>query len=331
MDYFSISGAWRHGLRFFSDRIGQHALILIVIGLIPAYGAQLLIGGGQSSGGSPGPLLISQAGWGAMPAGGIAAVLLPLLGYVLQTGSYFASWRRGFARAESLGLAIGYGLIAGLVAIGLCVALLAVGAVGAASMGWTGAWLMAVVLLLIPLALACAAFYTLFAALLATAVALALVLAMIAGAITGQVGLAATLTGGSGMITVVLLVMSVVLLWLAARFSCTTSIMAERRSFNPIAAIRESWRLTLEDQLAIVRYLALIALTLALVIFGLAAAAGVGMAAFVEGGAVPENEQALGVAIGIAIGIPLAFLAVLVPAGIYRELNRASAAAEVFA
>jgi|GEM_PF-1649154 len=331
MDYFSIRGAWGHGLRFLSDRIGQHALILIGMGLIPAYGAQLLVGEQSSGGPGPGPLLISQTGWSAMPAGGAAAIILILLGYMLQTGSYFASWRRGFARADSLGSAIGYGLLAGLVAIGVCVALAAIGAVAAASMGWTGAWLMAVVLMLIPLALACAAFYTLFAALLATAVALALVLAMIAGAITGQVGLAATMTGGSGMITVVLLVMSVVLLWLAARCSCTTSIMAERRSFNPIAAIRESWRLTLEDQLAIVRYLALVALALALVIFGLAAAAGVGAAAFVEGGAVPENSQVLGAAIGIAAGIPLAFLAVMVPAGIYRELNQASLTAEVFA
>jgi hypothetical protein len=331
MDYFSISGAWSHGLRFFSDRIGQHALILIGMGLIPAYGAQLLIGG-QSSGG-PGleRLRIAETGWSAMPPGGAVAILLILLGYVLQTGSYFASWRRGFAGADSLGATIGYGLLAGLTAMGVGVALVAVGAVGAASMGWSGAWLMAVVLLLIPLALACAAFYTLFAALLATAVALALVLAMIVGAITGEVGLAATLTGGSGMITVVLLVMSVVLLWLAARFSCTTSIMAERRSFNPIAAVRLSWQLTLEDQWAIVRYLALIAVVLALVIFGAAALVGVGAAALLEGGAMPAGGEALGIAIGIAIGIPLAFLAVLVPAGIYRELNRASAAAEVFA
>jgi hypothetical protein len=330
MDYFSIRGAWSHGLGFLSDRIGQHALILIGMGLIPAYGAQLLIMG-ESSGSTGRPLLIAEYGWSAMPAGGTAAILLTLLGYILQTGSYFASWRRGFARAESLGGAIGYGLLAGLLAIGVCVALVAVGAVGAASMGWSGAWLMAVFMILIPLALACAAFYTLFAALIATAVALALVLAMIAGAITGEVGLAATITGGSGMITVVLLVMSVVLLWLAARFSCTTSIMAERRSFNPFAAVRSSWQLTLEDQWAIVRYLALIAVVLALVIFGAAAVAGVGAAALLESGAMPSGGEALAVAIGIAVGIPLAFLAVLVPAGIYRELNQASAAAEVFA
>jgi hypothetical protein len=330
MEYFSIRSAWAHGLRFISDRIGQHALILIGMGLIPASGAQFLAIG-QSSGSQESQLLIAQTGWSAVPAGGISVILLTLLGYTLQSASYFASWRRGFAGADSLGATIGYGLLAALVAIGACVALVAVGAVGAASMGWSGAWLMAVILVLIPLALASAAFYTLFAALLATAVALALVLAMIVGAITGEVGLAATITGGSGMITVVLLVMSVVLLWLAARFSCTTAIMAERRSFNPFAAVRLSWQLTLEDQWAIVRYLALIAVVLALVIFGLAAVAGVGAAAYLEGEAMASGGQVLGVVIGLAAGIPLAFLAVLVPAGIYRELNQASAAAEVFA
>jgi len=255
-----------------------------------------------------------------------------LLGYVFQTGSYFASWRLGFHREASPVDAIGYGALAGFTAIATGVALVAVGAVAAVSIGWSGAWLMAAFLILIPLAIAVAAFYTLFAALVATGLALALVLAMIAGAITGEVGLAATMVGGSGMIVVVLLVMSVVMLWLAARFSCATSIMAERRSFNLIAAIRLSWRMTLEDQWAITRYLALIGAALALAIIALAAAGGVGVAAFVEaGGAAPGRSQALGVLIALIVGAPMAILAALVPAGLYRELNQASTAAEVFA
>jgi hypothetical protein len=328
MDYFSIRGAWGHGLRFFSGKLALHALILIGLGLIPFYVLQVAIGG--RTGDLP-PGLFGETGVGAMRAAGGAASVVGLIGYILQTSSYFASWRVGLSRAASPGGAIGYGLLAGLLAMAVCVGLVAVGAVAAVSMGWSGAWLMAVFLILIPLAFAVAAFYTLIAALLSTGLALALVLAMIIGAVTGEVGLAATMVGGSGMIVVVLLVMSLVMLWLAARFSCATSIMADRRSFNPIAAIRLSWQLTLEDQWAIVRYLALIAVTLAIVIVGLATAAGVGAAAFAGGGAMPDAGPTAGIVAGFVVGIPLAFLAVLVPAGIYRELNRASAAAEVFA
>ena len=147
----------------------------------------------------------------------------------------------------------------------------------------------------------------------------------------GNIGFAATLVGGSGLIAVVLLVMSAILLWLAARFSCTTSLMAERRSFNMIAAMRESWRLTLDEQWVIVRYLALIAFALALLLVGGAALAGVGVSAFVEGGALPEGESVAGALIGMAVGLPLAFLSVMVPAGIYRELDQGAMTAEVFA
>ena len=328
MDYFSIRGAWGHGLGFFSGRLRLHALVLIGIGLIPAYALQFAVG---SQPGDLPPELFGAMGPGGSPVTGVAGGVTVILGYIFQTGSYFASWRLGLSREASPADAIGYGMLAGFMAIAACVALVAVGVVGAVSIGWSGAWLVAAFLILIPLAIAMAAFYTLFAALLATGAALVLVLAMIVGAITGEVGLAATMTGGSGMITVVLLVMSVILLWLAARFSCATSIMAERRGFNLIAAIRLSWQLTLEDQWAITRYLAMIAAVLAVIILLLAAAAGVGAAAFVEaGGEVPARSQALGILIALILGVPLAFLAVMIPAGIYRDLNRASTAAEVF-
>lgn len=328
MDLFSGRGAWAYGLRFLSGRMLQHAIILIGLGILPAYILQYAVAG--RLGGPPTSAIMSQSGLGAMPAAGAMAVLVMVVAYVLQTGSYFSSWRRGFNRDDTLGAILGYGLLAGLLAMAVGVALVAVAVVVAGQIGSSGAWLVATFVLLIPLAAAFAVFFTLYAALVATGLALALVLSMVIGAATGEVGLAATMVGGSGMIAVVLLVMSVVMLWLAARFSCVTPMMAERRSFNLIAAIRESWRLTWDEQWAIVRYLALISFVLAIVIFALAAAAGLGASALVEGNAMPEGQAAATI-VGFAVSLPLAFLAVLVPAGIYRELNQASTTAAVFA
>jgi hypothetical protein len=114
------------------------------------------------------------------------------------------------------------------------------------------------------------------------------------------------------------------------RFSCTTSLMADWKSYNVFAAMRESWRLTLEDQWAILRYIVLIAFILVAIVFGIAALAGIGAAAFLQGNAGPLGQVAA-IALGLAFGIPLAFLTVLLPAGIYRELTRSTLAAEVFA
>jgi len=266
-----------------------------------------------------------------MPWQGVAAGLVTALGLVLQTASYFASWRRGLCPNRSLGGAIGFGLLAGLMVALVFVALIAAATLAAGQIGAAGAWLLGILVFLIPLATAFAIFYTLFAAFVAIFLATALVLAMIFGTLMGDIGFAATLVGGSGLITVILLVMSAIMLWLAARFSCATSLMAERRSFNMIAAMRESWRLTLDEQWVIVRYLALIAFALALLLIGGAALAGLGVQGFVEGGVLPEGDSIAGTLIGIAVGLPLAFLSVLVPAGIYRELDQGAMTAEVFA
>jgi hypothetical protein len=151
------------------------------------------------------------------------------------------------------------------------------------------------------------------------------------GTVTGNVGLAATLIGGgSGAIVVLFLVLSAVLMWLATRLSCTTSLMADWKSYNLVAAIRESWRLTLEDQWVILRYLALVAFGLAVLFIGVSLVAGIGAAAYFQGEPVPGGQLTL-IALGLVAGTPLAFLIVLLPAGIYRELTRSSLAAEVFA
>ena len=329
MDFFSIRNAWRHGLDLFSGHWLEHLVILLVIGIVPIFGLPLLLAPPPSD---PGTLRIAQEAAGPMSAeGAVASGLAMVLGLTLQTASYFASWRRGLCPGRTLGGAIGYGLLAGLMIAIVYGLLMAAAVLASGWIGAGGAWLLGILVFLIPLATGFAIVYTLFAAFVAVFLATTLVLAMIFGTLMGDIGFAATLVGGSGMITVVLVVMSAVLLWLAARFSCTTSVMAERRSFNLIAAMRESWRLTLDEQWAIVRYLALIAFALALILVGGTALAGIGVRGFVEGGVLPDQDSLAGALIAMVVSVPLAFLSVLVPAGIYRELEQGAATAEVFA
>ncbi|HST37754.1 MAG TPA: hypothetical protein VLK25_14145, partial [Allosphingosinicella sp.] len=113
-------------------------------------------------------------------------------------------------------------------------------------------------------------------------------------------------------------------------------IMAERRSFNLFGAIAESWRLTWEEEWAIFRYLGLIGFSLLLIAFALTLAIGAGVASFGNPAALGDpaavpGQQTAGIVIALAISLPLALLCVLVPAGIYRELDQGSMTAEVFA
>ena len=59
-----------------------------------------------------------------------------------------------------------------------------------------------------------------------------------------------------------------------------------------------------------------------------------GVTAYAEYGPVSQLAGGSVLALGVAVGIPLAFVTVLVPAGIYRTLghsSQSSAAAEIFA
>ena len=323
-----MRNAWSFGLQFLRGRLLWHALVLLGIGILPAYGIQLAVDG--SLGGMSGPTLSGPEGIEATAAAGIAAILIMLAGYALQTGSYFASLRIGLNRAASPVGAIGFGLLAGLIAAAVF-ALLIAGATFLPERPMAmGTFILVVLVFLLPLAAAFALFYTVLAALVAVGLTTLLAIAMVFGAATGNIGLAATLVGGSGFVTVILIVLSMVMLWLAARLSCVIPIMAERRSFNLFAAIAQSWRLTWEEEWAIFRYLGLIGFSLLLIAFGLALAAGYGMATLGEPAAAP-SQQTAGLVIGIAISLPLALLCVLVPAGIYRELDQGSMTAEVFA
>ena len=111
MNRISISQAWAHTTSFFSDQHANHAIALIGVGIFGATVIQLLMGGGAVA---MDPATLAS-GTGAIAALGATAFLAGIIGYVLQTGSYFASWRMGLAPGqETIGSALGYGMIASL-------------------------------------------------------------------------------------------------------------------------------------------------------------------------------------------------------------------------
>ena len=102
-------------------------------------------------------------------------------------------------------------------------------------------------------------------------------------------------------------------MWLAARLSCATAVMADTRR-QLIAAIRESWRLTWEEQWGIVRYLALIGFAVAAVMVGAAVAAG-SADRFFPGERRRADRRSARSSCGWSAAVPFAFLAVLCPPG----------------
>ncbi len=326
MDSFSIVGAWSLGFRFVARQWPLQLLILVGLGIgLPVALQYALIGGPIET--------VNLGRVGPDPFGGgwlverpvVMAVLLA--GYVLQVGSYFASWRLGFGGAP--GGALLYGLMAGLAAVALVAAARALGEYGSRLVVSPETWFVAVAVFLLPLLFVLSFLFVTQAVMLAAVVVLLLAFAMIAGAATGSIGMAATLVGGDGSIAVLLLVLSGVLFWLAARLSCVAPLLAGRRSLNLIAAIRNSWRMTLDDQMAITRYLFLVGVALAAVVIGTGLLLGEGMRAIPRSGVGYTFDLAT-LLPRLALAVPFAFLTVMVPAGICRVLTVDEVSAEVF-
>lgn len=323
MNDFSIGGAWLHGFRLFAGRWPAHIVILILGVLLPV-GAEYAILGSQPPGSAASPT----------PMGSMIferpELLLSLgLGFLFQTGSYYTSWRLGFDPARSVSAAPVFGLSAGLIAV-ICVFIAYV----AASYLWMpllvpDTLFLAIAAFLLPLILVSCIFFVVGIVFAAGAVILFLLLMMILGATNGEMGLAAAVVGGSGAITVLLLVLSGFTFWLAARLSCVTSVMADRKSLNLFAAVAESWRLTWEEQFAITRYLALIGGAFGLLLIALSYVIGNSATSMVPGGETALDGTTAEI-FGILIAIPFAFIAVAVPAGIYRQLVGEETPTEIF-
>jgi hypothetical protein len=324
MDGFSIGSAWTLGYRFIAPRVLMHSLILIVMGIALPFALQYAILGGPFEAMSParlGPVpgLIDAPQYLAAAA----------LGYLLQTGSYFAALHFGFGGERSAGGAILFGLVAGLIAVLVIAAGHLLGMFGSRPFLTEDTLPIAVAIFLLPLVLVYSLFFISQAIMVAGAAILLLGFAMAYGAIQGQMGLAATIAGGSGSVAVLLLVLAGLLFWLAARFSCVTPLMADRKSLNLFTAIRDSWRLTWEEQWGITRYLALIGFVVALVIILGSLAVGAGVDGYLQGGEATDNL--LAIAVRLVLAIPFAFLCVAIPAGIYRQLVGVETPAEIFA
>ena len=320
MKEFNLWDAWSSGARFFSGAALHHAILLLGVGVVLPVLLQILLFGR--------PILMMGAA-GAGDDGTPSTAMVQLVtagGYVLQTASFFASWRLGLGRGTSLGGALLYGLIAGLmVSVGFGLVLFVVGFLfGLITVP------VALVAILVAFVGLFAIAWTAFAAIFAVSICLLFLLALALGAAMGNLSFAATIVGGSGAVWTILVAAAFVLLWLAARFSCTAVLMAERGSFNLVAAMRESWSLTWDDEWRITRSLGFLGLVAALLIGGAIAFAGAGLVANLTG-AGPQGSAMAAIVLLSALSIPLAYLAVLVPAGIYHELVPADAgAAEVF-
>lgn len=274
MNRISISQAWSYATSFFSGQGVNHAIALIGVGIIIPLILQFALGGGAAL---TDPMSFASGG-GVMAMGG-SMILLGLANYILQTGSFFASWRIGLTHGrEPVGAALAYGLIAALPTLLL---------------------LIAVVLILVLIA------FVLFGS-----------------AFTSLAGGNPDPRTAAGAGVFVLLMIPVFFLfcaWLAGRLSCTGPIMADRRSYNILSGMADSWRMTGASQWKLLGYFVL--LFIAAMVISMILGAIVGVSVFASGGT-PSAGSFVGIAIGgLLLGVPMAYLQVAIPAGIYRALG----------
>jgi hypothetical protein len=271
MNRFSIGQAWSYATSFFAGQGANHAIALIGVGIAAPLVLQFALGGGAMMA-DP----MSLAAGGGLAAMGGLMMLISLVNYILQMGSYFTSWRIGFSNgAEPLGSALAFGLVAALPTFLL---------------------LIAVVLVLVLIG------FVVFGSALAP-------LAM-GGAPSA---------GSSAIMLLLMLLFFLFLIWLAARFCCTGPVMADRRTFNVLTGLGESWRMTAAAQWKILGYFILLGIAFFVVFLILGMVVGVSMFA---GGGVPSGGSILAIIVGaLLLSIPIAYLQVGVPAGIYRALG----------
>ena len=321
MNEFSAIRAWSLGVRFLAARPGQHAILLIGLGLIIPFAIQLTAQYALTG------AILGRAS--PPPDAGLAYSLIPLIAIAFQAGACFASWRLGIGEGETLGSALRYGLIAGVIAVVVAILLGALAGLAASQAGSPAIGLFVLLFTLAPIVLMLALFGTMAAALIGAGVAAMMAIAMITSVATGNMGMAATMVGGSGFVVVLLLVLSVLMIWLAARFSCATAIMADAKSYNPISAARASWELTWDEQWRIMLYLAVLGIILLVLLVAGLAAIGAGAATLQASTSV--MAQGVGLVFLLGFALLMIFLAVMVPAGIYRQMIGERAPVEVFA
>lgn len=284
MNRISISQAWAYATSFFSDQHSNHANVLIGVGIAVPTVLQILMGGSAAA---LDPATLAS-GANALAALGATTFLLGLIAFVLQTGSYFASWRMGLMPGqESVGSAISYGMVAAL-----------------------------------PVILVFIGFILVFGIIFGVLFGGAMIPALIGGD--------ASAAGAAGTAGLVLLALPLILafgLWLSARFCVMGPIMAAGRSYNPIPALAESWRMTAASQWKLMGYFFLLIIVAMILGVVLSLVFGVSMLA---GGGPGTGSLILLTIMSALIGIPLAYLYVGIPVGIYKALGGGNAS-DIFA
>ncbi len=276
MNRISISEAWSYATGFFSGQAVQHAIVLIGVGIAAPLILQLLLGGGATM---FDPAAMAENSAGLIAAMGATGVLLGIVNYVLQTGSYFASWRIGLTNGgEPVGSALGYGMIASLPVLLLAVVVvLLLGIIG----------------------------FLFFGSALTTLA-------------SGGEPSSSALMGIYLAFFLIAPLFLLFLVWLAARLCCTGPYMADQRSYNVLAALGASWRMTAASQWKIFAYFILLGVALIVIFMILGMIVGVSLLA----GGAPGTGSMLGLIIGaILLSVPMAYLQVGVPAGLYRALG----------
>lgn len=315
MNRFSIGQAWSNATSFFSGNAANFAILIIGIGVLVPLVLQWVITGNPMEN-AFNPAMMGGGGAAAIAGMGAAVLLVSLLSYVLQFGSYFSSWRLGFgADAGDLAGSARFGFGAGAIYVGM---LIAAGVLTAVVAYAITPWLA------IPLFFVILCFFVVMYPALFGFLAIIFLLLVIFGAAAG--GGMIPVGGAAGLLIVLLF--GLVSLWLAARLCCTGPAMADAGDYLPFDALKRSWALTAEGQWRIVGYFLLIGVVLFVIVLILGLAVGTNLQSMVMSGSTPGiGFVILGT---ILVSIPLAYLTVAVPAGIYRTVS-ISNAGEVFA
>jgi hypothetical protein len=227
--------------------------------------------------------------------------------------------------------AILYGIVCAvlaLVAFFLFAMLIAV--IGAQAFQVGGAMALLALVVAVPVLILMAALYSVIVAAMAVGMFLMLLVVLAFGASMGASNAALAMAGQGGLAVLIVLAVMALLFWATARFSCTTTVMADRKSFNLFAGLAESWRLTGPNQFRIMAYLGLLGILLCVVLVVIVMVLGASMMGSISSGEAPSMGIGSQIML-LAVGIPFAYLTVIVPAGIYRELFEEASVAEVFA
>jgi hypothetical protein len=311
MNRISISQAWDYATSFFSNQHANHAIALIGVGIVVPTALQwLLIGDPLQNAFNPAAL---AGGANAMGAMGGLALIASIIGYVFSFGGYFTSWRLGLSGRETIGSALTYGLMASGAFIALLVGIGLAAVVAAMASPW----------LSLPFFLAALlAFVVIFPVWFGFLAIVMLIIAVVGSfamsAMMAAFGINAPGAGGGALVLVLIAALAVILLWLAARLGCTAPLMAERREFLPFRAFKESWLMTSASQGRIMGYFLLIGLVLLVLLIIVGLMVGGGFQTMMSG-----NEPASLAMVGFSLllTIPMVYLTVAVPAGIYKALG----------